>query len=276
MAQAEIRGLRLWYETFGEGGTPVLLIMGLGLPGSAWAPLVPLLATRYRVAAFDHRGIGRSEKPREVYRIETLAADAVGLMDRLGWESAHLVGVSLGGLVALEVALSFRPRVRSLALLATYAGGGLLWMPSLRSMLLMLQVVFARGERHLRALQRQLLSPAFLARVDPDLLTTGMRQQLGPRPPSRAALGQLLGFFAYNAWPRLGQLAGLPTLVAHGCGDIVLPCKLGKRLAAAIPGARLVIDPEAGHGLILERAEEMSRLLLEHFGAADAALSGPG
>jgi len=269
MPYAEIGGLRLWYETAGEAGSPVLLVMGMGLPGAGWSPLLPALAARHRVATYDHRGIGRSEKPRGVYRVETLAADALALLDHLGWERAHVAGISLGGLVAVEIALAARPRVRSLALLSTFPGGGLTWRPTWESMVLMPQVLFGRGRRQLAALQRQLLSKAFLAGVDREVLTREMRSRLGPRSPSRSSLAQFVGLMLNDPRERLGELAGLPTLVVHGGADIVLPPRLGRRLAQSIPGSRLVMLPGAGHGIILERAQEVGPLLVEHFRAAD-------
>jgi pimeloyl-ACP methyl ester carboxylesterase len=267
-------GLRLWYETAGEAGTPVLLVMGMGLPGAGWAPLLPALCGRHRVATYDHRGIGRSDKPRGPYRVEILAADALALLTHLGWERAHVVGISLGGLVAQEIALTARARVRSLALVSTAAGGGLTWWPTRQSMVLMPQVLFARGPRQLYALQRQLLSKQFLAGLDREVVAREMRARLGPRSPSRSSLAQFLGFLLYRSRSRLPRLAGLPTLVVHGSEDIILPPRLGRRLAAAIPGARLLIIPGVAHGLILERPQEVGRLLLEHFQAADAAAAG--
>lgn len=105
--------LSIAYEVAGEGA-PVLFIQGAGVPGAGWTPQVDSLSERFRCASFDNRGIGGSGPLTSAFRIEEMRGDALAVMDALGWESAHIVGHSIGGLVAQAVALEARDRVRSL------------------------------------------------------------------------------------------------------------------------------------------------------------------
>ena len=110
------KGCQLAYEDRGTG-PPVVFIQGLGIHGRAWKPQVDGLAADYRCLTFDNRGIGRSQPRGCAITIPQMAEDALALMDAQGWERAHLVGQSMGGLVAIEMALRAGRRVRSLALI---------------------------------------------------------------------------------------------------------------------------------------------------------------
>src|SRR5258706_4637914 len=115
-------GARIHYEVHGSGD-PVLLIMGLGSNAYGWHRTIPWLAERYQVIAFDNRGVGRSDVPGGAYTITQMAVDAVAVLDAVGHETAHVVGASLGGMIAQRVGLAHPRRVRSLTLVCTTPGG---------------------------------------------------------------------------------------------------------------------------------------------------------
>jgi pimeloyl-ACP methyl ester carboxylesterase len=212
--------------------------------------------------------VGGTDSPPGPYRIEEMAGDALALMDHLGWPDAHVAGVSMGGMIAQELALAAPGRVRSLALLAT-AGRGLGWKPSPHGLRSGLMVIFGRGESRLHALLEQLLSAEALKRVDRDEATRRMADRLGPLPPPRTFLAQYAAVLRFRSEERLGELDDLPTLVVQPGRDRVIHPGESERLAGRIPGARLVCFPGSGHGVIVEEAAAVSRLLLAHFRRAD-------
>src|SRR5574341_2228297 len=122
MARTHVNGIDMYYEVHGSG-EPLVLIMGLGANTTAWYRQIPVFSREYQVIVFDNRGAGRSDKPNEPYSMGQMADDAHGLMDALGVESAHVFGMSLGGMIAQELVLRYPERVRNLVLGGTMSGG---------------------------------------------------------------------------------------------------------------------------------------------------------
>src|SRR5262244_2108372 len=116
------QGAKIYWDEQGQG-EPLLLIMGLGYPSDAWYRTRPVLAAKYRTIALDNRGVGRSEMPAGPYAIALMASDAAAVLDAAGVETAHVFGISMGGMIAQEFALQYPKRVRSLILGCTAAGG---------------------------------------------------------------------------------------------------------------------------------------------------------
>src|SRR5262245_54107488 len=121
MPRIEINDINLYYEIHGEGA-PLLLIYGLAGRGAGFARQIPALSERFRVIIFDNRGVGETDQPEEPYSIPQMADDAAGLLDALGIESAHVFGVSMGGMIAQELALRYPDSVKKLALGCTHSG----------------------------------------------------------------------------------------------------------------------------------------------------------
>ena len=266
----EHRGCRLAYAVRGDG-PPVLFVQGVGVVGNGWKPQVDGLADRYRCLTFDNRGMGASRPAGCPITVEQMAEDARVLMDAQGWESAHVVGHSLGGLVALHLALTERKRVRSLALLNTFASGRHAAPLTLR--MLWLGMRSRIGTRRMRRLAfLRLVMPAdALANTDRDALAVELAplfgHDLGELPP--VADVQLKAMRAYDAVPRLGELSGLPTLVVTGFHDPISPPKAGRVLAGGIPGSRYVEVADASHGFPIQFPDRANSLLAEHFTTAE-------
>lgn len=271
-APLEHRGCRLAYGVRGDG-PPVLLIQGVGVHGAGWTPQVDGIASRYRCLWFDNRGMGRSQPIGGApVSVAQMADDARALMDAQGWGSAHLVGHSLGGLVAQHLALEDRARVRSLSLLCTFARGRdatrltawMLWV-GLRTRI---------GPRRLRrhAFLQIVMPPDALQGADRDSLAGRLAplfgHDLADQPP--VAMKQLRAMNAYDATPRLGELAGVPTLVVSAAHDPIARPESGRALAAGIPGARYVEFADASHGVVIQHADRVNALLLEHLDQAEA------
>ena len=244
----------------------MVLIQGVGVHGGAWAPQVSALAENYECLSFDNRGMGGSQPVGSQLTIEQMAEDTLALMDAQGWASAHLVGHSMGGLIALHVALSARERVRSLSLLCSFARGrdatkltpGMLWT-GLRTR------IGTKAQRR-RAFLEIVMPRAALETSDIPALAAEFAPLFGHDLADQPAISmkQLSAMNRYDAIPRLGELAGLPTLVVSAERDPIARPEIGRVMAAAIPGAKFVEIPDASHGVTLQKPERINALLLEH------------
>jgi len=266
---AEFDGVRLAYGTLGEDGTPVLLVMGYTVPGSAWVHQVPVLSAHHRTAWYDHRGCGATEAAPGAYTMGLLASDAERLLDHLGWDTAHVVGVSMGGMVAQELALRASERITSLTLIATHAGGMRSRLPPLVGIKGFLRAnLTSRGQR-LEIVKRLLFPDDFLARCDHEWLLWILNNDFGTPIPTRYRLSQLSAILRHDAGSRLGQLAGLPTLIVKAGRDRLVRPAACDRLHRLLPGSRLHVFHDSGHAVIRQCHAALSELLLDHFAAAD-------
>jgi 3-oxoadipate enol-lactonase len=243
----------LWYERRGSG-EPLLLITGFGISGAVFEPVLDRYAERFSCIVFDNRGSGRSQAPLRPTSMPELAADAVGLLDELGIASAHVYGVSMGGMIAQEVALRFPERVRGLVLGCTSPGGPRAVRPTVRE----LRVVAAAAARAPRSpvdgtLAAVLFSERF-RRDEPErarFLLEHFRRHL---PAAQGVAAQLLASVFHDTVSRLDQVQA-PTLVLHGERDVMAPLDNARMLAERIPNAELAIVPGAGHAYALERPD---------------------
>jgi pimeloyl-ACP methyl ester carboxylesterase len=256
---------KIYWDQEGSG-EPVLLIMGLGYPSVMWWRTRPILAERYRTIAFDNRGVGRSDSPPGPYSIPSMASDAAAVLDACGCESAHLYGVSMGGMIAQEFALQYPGRVRSLILGCTAAGGP----QAVKAEPDVIEFLRQRGKEDpvgvLEASVPYIYDPATpRALIDEDM---ALRKQWLPRPESYFA--QLAGIFVWEAYSRLDQIKA-PTLVIHGESDRLVPFGNGELIAARIPGARLVRLPHAGHIYTTDQGEAAQAAILEFLAAQTRA-----
>ncbi len=238
-------GARIHYEMHGTG-TPVLLIMGLGSNAHGWYRTIPWLSRRHQAIAFDNRGTGRSDVPEGAYTIAQMAADAAAVLDATGHVRAHVVGASLGGMIAQRVALAYPERVRALVLVCTTPGGRNAARASDEVTAGLVQggddpaTVYRRNAWFLYGEDTRTRHPE---RIEEDLEA---RASIPTTP--RGYLGQLQAAMGHDTWEELPSVA-IPTLVVHGEADVLIPTENGRRLAARIPGAELVLVPGAGHML---------------------------
>jgi len=256
----ELSGYRLHHQALGEPtAPPLLLIMGLGMASEAWDTLPTRLAARFRVLLLDNRGVGRSTAPPGLFRIRDLADDAARVLDAEQVHQAFVFGISMGGMIAQELALRHPGRLRALALGATFGGHWRSHKPALGvARDLMLVSLFAREPRRMA---RLLVSESFFA-SHPDRF----RAWLGrlSRPDRATARRQLLAIAGHEAEGRLAQLA-VPTLVLSGDADRLVPVENSRRLARTIPGARLLELPGVGHAFPFECADRTVEALGAHF-----------
>jgi pimeloyl-ACP methyl ester carboxylesterase len=251
----------IYYETWGEAAAPpLLLIMGFSVSSRGWEHLPDLLSARFRVLTFDNRGTGRSARTGFLYRMRDLAADATAVLDHAGIARADVFGVSMGGMIALELALRHPERVRRLALGATYAGWRRSAKPRLRSQLDLLLIALRASLTPARV-SRLLSSPQF-EEAHPGRTLQWLRGAEAAR--LRFALAQGAAILRHSANARLSQIRA-STLVITGDADRLVPPRNSEVLARSIPGAKLLVLPGAGHVFPLEREQETARALTEHF-----------
>ena len=267
MAFVENQGARIYWDEQGHGA-PVLLIMGLGYSSHMWYRIRPALAARYLTIALDNRGVGRSDLPAGPYPIGLMASDAAAVLDAAGIESAHVFGISMGGMIAQEFALQYPKRLWSLILGCTAAGGP----TAVRSEPEAIQMLMARDK--ISREQAEEVPVPFIydsgtprEAIDEDL---AIRRPWFPRP--EAYVAQLQGILAWEAYGRLSGITA-PTLVIHGERDRLVPPGNGKLIAARIPGAKLVIIPHASHLFLTDQPEAAHSAVLE-FLKAQAGSAG--
>jgi 3-oxoadipate enol-lactonase len=254
----------LYWESEGSG-VPVLLIMGLGLSGGAWWRTVPALSKRLRVITFDNRGVGRSRGLTPTFTTEAMADDAVAVLDAVGVEDAHVYGMSLGGMVAQQVALRHPRRVRSLVLGATQPGGPRAQLADPELM----QFFKRRSERATEEAAWASVPYNYGPRVRAeraDLIAEDISFRLEQRFDEGAYRAQMMAAALHNCFSRLDRIT-VPTFVVHGEHDRVIPAGNARLLADRIPSARLRVLADAGHLYTTEDPsadEEIAEFLLEN------------
>lgn len=258
MALVENEGARIYWDEQGSG-EPILLIMGLGVTSHLWHRTRPLLAERFWTIALDNRGVGLSDVPRGPYPIRLMASDAAAVLEAAGVESAHIFGVSMGGMIAQEFTLQYPKRVRSLILGCTSAGGP----TAVRADQEATQMLMSRGkmtpEQALEAPIPFIYNSATTReRIDEDV---AIRRRWFPCPEAYTA--QLQGILAWEGYSRLSAI-DVPTLVIHGESDRLIPPANAKLIAERIRGAKVVMISHASHIFSTDQPDATHEALL-HF-----------
>lgn len=253
-------GVRLHYEVHGRADAPaVLLIQGLGADKHGWDVQRFVMALHYRVVAFDNRGAGRSDKPFGTYSLEEMADDALCVLDHAGVAQAHIVGASMGGVIAQILGVRNPDRVLSLVLACTSCSNHQ-W----RRELLTNWAVIAT-ERGVGAMTREaarwVIGPRSFRRLLPAF---GWLGPLALRRPAHAFASQV-GAILDADDSLASRLAGItaPTLVIVGNQDILTPRGDSEELAERIPGAELAVISGAAHGFMVEHGSTFNRVVLD-------------
>jgi pimeloyl-ACP methyl ester carboxylesterase len=260
-----VGSIQLDYERTGAG-PPLLLIMGMSGTSLSWGePFLQKLRRDFDVIAYDHRGVGASTRLEGPITIREMAGDAAGLLDALGIDSAHVLGISMGGMIAQELALATPERIRTLTLGCTYCGGP----GSVRigdEVWGRVAAARASGDRELalRTSWEINVSPTFAKDADAyqRYVAIAMRRAVA----AEVILRQAQAIAGHDTSARLPEVA-LPTLVMHGTVDQLLPVQNGHMIAELIPGAQLEIFDDVGHLFFWERPQRAAELLLAHAGA---------
>jgi pimeloyl-ACP methyl ester carboxylesterase len=258
--------VNLYWESVGRGPA-VLLVAGQGMTVDGWWPTIPVLARSFRVIAFDHRDTGRSGRVLLPYSVAQLAEDAVAVLDAAGEQRAHVYGISLGSLVAQEVALHHSDRVEALVLGASSAGGWAAYKPSASSNAQ--TFLFRAGTMGPQEAEWAAVPYTYAEktrRSHPERISADIAHRLSSLPEPLAYLHQAAAVATHDAYDRLNEVVS-PTLVVHGEEDIFIPPVNALVLADRIPGAELRLWPNAGHMYIIDepRADrDIARFLRQH------------
>ena len=259
----------LSYASEGSG-TPVLMLQGVGVAGCAWRPQLDALSSSFRVITVDNRGIGGSTRGSAPLTIDLMADDALAIADAESLERFHLVGHSMGGLIAQAAAIRAQPRILSLTLMCTFADGreGSKMSPTMMLRAIRMRVGTKAMRR--RAMMNLIMPPGFITAANEAewgaRLGAVFGRDLADQEPM--AMPQLKAMSRYNATSSLAALASVPTLVLSGAHDLIARAPLGRALAKAIPGARYVEYPDTAHALPIQCANAVNEILIQHLRAS--------
>jgi 3-oxoadipate enol-lactonase len=266
MPKVQANGLTINYEVHGTG-EPLLLVNGLADDLSSWASQVEPFSRRYQVIIFDNRGIGQTDKPGGGYTTADMAADAVSLLEALHIPRAHILGVSMGGMIAQEIALRYPERVNKLLLCCTCSEASeantrlyriwqetapILGLPQMMKEVLIWCFTPEFFQEHRQAAQ------------ETEEALTGISQ------PVEAYLSQLYSIQVHNATSRLAGISA-PTLVLGAPNDLIFPPFQSRQLHEGIPGSTLRFTEHGGHAFLWEASDEFNQAVVEFLDGREEA-----
>lgn len=259
MPHVKSNGINLYYERHGRG-EPLLLIQGT-LDSMAWGYQLPALSQKYEVIIFDHRGTGRTDAPEAPYSVEEMTNDSLGLIDALGVSRAHLLGYSIGGCIALEMAAKRPESVAKLVIAASYNEIS----PLGRYRTKVWSEIFKEdktADRIYKSFLPWFFSDRFFENeANPEAFIHNALNS--PYPMTmQGILGLSAAITGYHGIKDMSSIKS-PTLVIAGSEDLAAPVKLGKRIADGIKGAQLTVLEGAAHAMIFEDAERFNKTVLD-------------
>jgi 3-oxoadipate enol-lactonase len=262
MPQAAVNGISLFYERHGAG-EPVLLIQGMSGTHLSWGDaFLAGLGDDLDLVVYNHRGVGDSTPQTDAFTIAQLADDAAGLLDALGWDDAHVLGISMGGMVAQELVLRHPQRIRTLTLGCTYPGGAGAQLAD-PALIQELAGALLSGDREL-ALRTGFAANLSAAHVADEAHWEPFQAMATAMPVAVPVIMlQMQAVMGHDASARLGSIE-TPTLVVHGTEDRMLPAVNGELIARAIPNARLELLEGVGHMFWWEQPERSAALARSH------------
>ncbi|TFF87789.1 MAG: alpha/beta hydrolase [Promethearchaeota archaeon] len=262
MPYVESNGLKLYYEIRGEGD-PLVMIMGLSANIDWWTPeFLDALSKKFKVVIFDNRDAGRSDKSKEDYTLKILADDTVGLMDALDIKKTYLLGVSMGGMIAQEVALNYPERIKKLILCSTNCGNPKSKLPSQEVMGLLTQEREGITKEEIVEITIPLLfTESFIESNREEVEEAKENMLIAPINPE-AYQRQISAILKFNSGRRLKKLS-VPTLVIHGKKDILVPPENAEILTKLIPESEMKLCDESAHAIFSHEPKIVTRAILD-------------
>jgi len=266
---------KIYYEVAGKG-SPLVLIEGLGYAMWMWIMQLEDLSKSFTVIAFDNRGAGKSDKPPYPYTMDLFAEDLRAVLDVNNIEKAHILGVSMGGMIAQRFALKYPARIRSLILVATHHGGKDIEPPPPET----IQAMFGDPPPSIKSerdLYRYKMRYAFSAKwyaENRETLERLIELRLAEPQPKEAYLNQASAVLTFNLSGEVSRIK-VPTLIIHGDEDMVVPIGNAYKLYEKIPSSTLIIFKGAGHLVNIERAKEFNEAVRTFIHTVEANMYRP-
>jgi pimeloyl-ACP methyl ester carboxylesterase len=257
MPKVKVGDINMYYELHGQG-EPLVFIVGFGANISASFLDIPAFSDKYKIIVFDNRGAGRSDAPAIPYTMEMMADDLAGLLDTIDIYSAHIMGISMGGMISQEFALRHPESVKSLILACTYCGGP--GSSIITSSEMIQRMADLPPKEGLMEIMRLCITQKYIDE-NPGLLEQIVEQMMKHPISPHGQMRQSEAVLGHNTYERLPKIKAT-TLVIHGDADRVIPVENANILASRIPGAEIVIFPNTGH-MLLEAGNEMNQITLD-------------
>ena len=261
--KVKVNDINMYYEIHGEG-FPLVMIMGYGASFEYWNPkIIDEFSKNFKVIVFDNRGSGRTDKPDKEYSIKMFADDTTGLMDALNIERAHILGHSMGGMIAQEIVLNYPERVEKLILSSTSCGGRKYVPPSTEiALIAMRDREGMKQDEIVRSFIPLRFTEDFI-KNNPEFIEEQIQREIeAPFTPAYSIKRQGIALVQFNTSKRLKNI-NTPTLVLHGKKDIMTPTKNGEILAELIPGAKLSLFDNSGHETHFHEPKKYVKTVLE-------------
>ena len=258
MPKAAVAGAEIHYEEAGSG-QPLIFVSGLGGAARSWQPQVAAFSAHHRVITYDQRGTGASDRVQRVFSIDQMTDELTGLMDSLGIERAHLVGMSTGGAIGQTLAIVHPERLARMILCSTWTHCD----PWFRRLFEARRALYLQcgSELHGRFHPLWLYPPDWINAHDEEI-EEEQKRSLAGAPPVGVSVGRIDALLAFDRRADLGRIR-TPTLIITADNDAITPSYYSEALARAIPGARLHVMHGGGHGFNKTRPEEFNRIALE-------------
>jgi 3-oxoadipate enol-lactonase len=260
--KTRVGDINIYYEVYGKGQT-LALIMGLG-GGIPWLlRQIPAFSQQYQVVAFDNRGTGATDAPDTPYSMEMMATDLNGLLEHIGVETAHIFGISMGGMIAQHFALLYPAKVISLILAATTCGGSHRVTPDTEAIKVLFDMERMQKmtpEQRAEATLPFVFSQEFIDN-NQSIIQELLGKMVGHVTPLNGYIRQAQAIMGHDTYERLPDIE-VPTLVIAGEADKLVPVENSRIIASRIPHAELVILKNMGHGFNIEAADQVNRIVL--------------
>ena len=261
MSWTAVEGIKIYWESYGQG-EPLLLISGVNGGTWTWEEFIEAWSPHFRVIVFDNMGAGRSSKPNRPYSIKEMADHAAAILDAAKEKQANVVGLSMGGMIAQELALRHPDRIHCLVLGCTHCGGSVRIPPHREVIKKFADNAGLSSEEIIDKNLALLVTPLFKKSGSDTLKRYKDRQLKAPFQPDYALMQQLEAIGGFYSCKRIGNIQ-VPTLILTAEHDMLVPPENGRILANLIPGATEKSFVNAGHLIYLECAQDFQETVIQ-------------